>query len=683
MNKRNLSLLLLFFVYFSAFSAYAADPEAPYNKSYLLNPQDHLYTVNIDPLNPPSSLAALTEALLNLSEGGVIVHWDREQDRPADITAEIPLDTNDPFNGLLSFLHSVKTIYGINNVTEDLELQSHNTNVVRDDFGILLHVDVIILKQVCRFNENQIIEVDGGRIIATLRSSDKRLTRLVSTFRTLECISPTNLLTESQIVDLHGTLKSELILKLAPPRPELGHSNALYIYQFIDRNNNFLEVKATNGDIIRTHSTTMNAFGLNRRVSDRFTGLKCEDSDIAGQFNSPSNGSLCSDAYLEAYNSLYHAVLPMVGKDYLTQKLGNGTDNIGWGRRALFEIDFEYNITQEPIGPAFFGTYNKGKIEFAQFPSDPSNNRQTLKIYQNNPLPGLGGAVDAVGHEVGHGYIATVLEVKLRYPSNTNSFTSPSPNFGIGRAITEGLADTYAKLSEARARYAHAVCTGSYNSSCGAHETVSCGSSTCERGEYCANNTCVACNEECGANQTQIDRATIDPKFVHTYHKTGYPVFEDDKFIRDLAPQPRPLGSGDPLSCQPLPESIQWYANSAFFSRMALSYHTAPDRLRNINGYIRHAGDVAVGEDFFKQTLLNIRADSTGPSRRDAEIAWLGSVGSLIKDTPDAVWNYGKWEIVILRGFGIILKMLTPVQGKCTSGCITGSKYECLRPFTP
>ncbi|MCK6510493.1 hypothetical protein L6R29_11055 [Myxococcota bacterium] len=677
MKKRSLSLFLFFFVQLSVFSAYAADPEAPYNKHYLLNPQDHLYTVNVDPLNPPNSLASLTEILLTLSEGGVIVHWDREQDRPADITVEIPLNTENPLNGLLSFLHSVKTIYGINNVTEDLELQSHNTNVARGDSAILPDVDVIVLKQVCRFNENQIIEVDGGRIIATLRSSDKRLTRLVSTFHTLECISPTNLLTESQIAALHGTPNSEIILKLAPPRPELGHSTPLYVYQFIDSNNQFLEVKATNGEILRTHNTTMNAFGLERSISERSWpgGLKCRDSDVEGQYNSPSRGSLCTNDYLEVYNSLYYAILPMKGKHHLTQALGNG-QNVGWGSAINFQIIFNYNTEGEQSGPEHFGSYGGTQINVSKFAYDSSNDFRTLQTYQNNPLPGLGGVVDLVGHEVGHGYIASFIQTK-GLPTGTNTFVSPSANYQIGRAITEGFADIYGQLSEVRARYVHAACAGNYDPSCGDHELQSCGSTVCERGEYCAsNNHCVACNEECGADQTQIARATLDPKFVHTYHKTGYPVLEDNKSIRDLGPNPH---GADIISCNQH-EIVQYYHNSLFLSRMALSYHTAPDRLRNINGYIRHVGDVSVGEDFFKQTLLNIRGGSTGPSRRDAEIAWLGSAGSLIKDTPSAVWNARKWDIVTLRGLGIILKMLTPVQGKCTNGCIAGSKYECLRP---
>jgi hypothetical protein len=665
---KKITLSLFFLIQLFVFSAYAADPEDPYNKSYLLNPQDHLYTVNIDPLNPPNLLDDLAEALLKNSEGGVIVHWDRETDKPADITAEIPLDTQDPLDSLLSFLHSVKTIYGINDVTEDLELQSHSTNVERDRFGILPNVDLIILKQVCRFSGNQIIDVDGGRIIATLRTDTKRLVRLVSTFRPLECISPTNLLTESQIEYLHGSPNSEVILKLAPPRPELGHSTPLYIYQFIDRNDDFLEVNATNGDIIRTQGTTSGAFGLNRLVRQDNNSLRCEDSDISGSYNSSSQGSLCTDDYLIAYNSLYQAIRPMRGKHLLSDHYG---ENIGWGHRLRYDINFRYRAA-ETIDPDGFGIYNSYEIFLAKFVT--TSTFTTLQTYNNQALPGLGAVIDLVGHEVGHGYLASNMERKYGYPRNTNVYLSPN-GYPIGRAITEAFADGYGKIVEAEARYDYAGCINTYNGSCGNHTSISCGSTTCKRGEYCASSTCVACNEDCAANQTQIDLATMDLKFVHTYHQTGYPVLNNNAFFRNLAPDT----NDSPISCSGSNTQL-FYDNGLFLSRLILLYHHGADRLRQISGYIRHKADLSVGEEFFKQTLLNLRVTSIGPSRRYAEAAWLGTFGLAIKDTPSPLWNAGKWDSMTNKAVQIMFKMIFPVTGQCTSNCITNSVYECLRP---
>ena len=679
---KKITLSLFFLTQLFVFSAYATDPEDPYNKSYLLNPQDHLYTVNIDPSNPPNSLASLTETLLNLSEGGVIVHWDRETDKPADITAEIPLDTQDPLDSLLSFLHSVKTIYGINDVTEDLELQSHSTNVERDRFGIFPAIDVIVLKQVCRFSGNQIIEVDGGRIIATLRRDTKHLTRLVSSFRSIECISPTHLLTQSQLEEIYGTPNSEVLLKLAPPRPELGHTTPLYIYQFVDRNNVFHEVKATNGDIIRTHETTLGAFGLNRRVYGQTeSALFCEDSDINANSNSSPQGSSCTDAYLGAYNTLNYALLPLRGKHELSQRLGG---NWGWGKRDKFDLDLYYklgqNTSENPLASPF-GYFNDTGVHLQQFAQTGSF--VTRQTYNGQPLPGLGEVVDLVGHEVGHGYIASYLDSRP-YPTRTHTFLSPG-FYEIGHAITEAFADAYGKLAEAEARFAHAQCSeGMIAYSCGNQESVPChhpehSPKYCSRGEYCAFYTCFPCVDDC-VNQTTL--ATLDPKFVHTYHKTDYPVLQGtsphNSFFRDLTSATWNIQ----ISCQTTPSNYtQRYENGLFLSRMLFGYLNAYDDFQQRNNYIRHRGDLAVAIELFTSTLVNLRDADAGPSRRDAEIAFIGGMGSATKDIPNALWNQtNPFALMTTVVMPLVVKLFAPIPGKCTSNCIADSKYECFRP---
>lgn len=297
----------------------------------------------------------------------------------------------------------------------------------------------------------------------------------------------------------------------------------------------------------------------------------------------------------------------------------------------------------------------------------------------NQPLPGMGAALDVIAHEVGHGYLEAILSKRGARNIGSTTFGNKVAGYKIGIAITEAFCDIFGKVAEGWARYENAGCTPTTSTaSCGAYTGQTCGSSTsiCRRGEYCSGNTCLPCVDECSQNTTQETKATMDWKFGHTYYKDGQHIFKQGtngyKHFRDLSWQ------FSDIKCPHENNSdlTQLYLNSLFFSRLLALYGSTTDSLHGIPGYIRHRGDLEATEAILRETIAHMPAV---PNKRTAERAWLATVPDLIKNmaSRSKFFHPDKIGRMVLQAVFLRQAHSQPVQGRCQTNCDSASDNIC------
>ena len=668
-NVTKYCLILFLFLGFS--SAYAADPEEPYNKDYLLNPQDHLHVINIDASNPPSNLPLATEIFLARSQGGVIVHWSRTRDYPSDVNLHVPIPEG--VDDVKVFLQELAQVYGITNVEQQFNVSTSGVQIPNDTHNVFPQTSLYILQHVCK-NLSTEVRVMGSQFVFTADFESRTLTRMSSTYKPVECVEPGSLLTTEQLALMFTNIQSPPKLLLAPAGTYASVSGSVYVYRF-RAHDRYYEVRADNGQVLYNHSVVFGAYGLEREMLDTSTNPVsdiCRDTDVLGDYNS-SGGVACVDPYKDFYDSAYWGIRVFLGTTILSASIGFGR-TIRWGESNKKEIRLVYDEIGGNGTGSDFGNYHGDRVSFSQYPSNFERTTRTQDS-SGNPLPGLGGVVDLVSHEVGHGFIDVNIE-QIVSGASSGAYISPRTNnhpYKIGRAITEALADIIGKTAEMSARHSYAGCHANFEPSCGGSSQADCGANPpCERGEFCNNGICAPCHDAC---VTQKAAATVDWKFAHTYHNTAEHVFVGGDSFRDLSWQPSPITCPTPTTTIDI---VQRYTNGLFLSRLLALYNSTTDKFHGIPGYMRNVGDIAVQEKMLYAMMYNLPED---PSVRIAAQAWLAALADVIKFLPDAYYNIEKMKRVTTQAGVLRTKHASPIQGKCTYLCDPNdNKYVCVKP---
>jgi len=636
------------------------------------------------PDNPPEQVEFISEILQANSLGGNVIFWSIPRNAPTAITTQIPIPggTSD----IINLLDELKEVFGLTDVFQELDVRIETYEVPSDSKDYLPRTNYLVLQHVCRFTDGTQVDVSGSRFYASI--AEEHLVTLSSSYTPLDCIYPEGLLPESEIHQIYPGITSTIIKEILPPNAINEIPGGTYIYRFSTAST-YYEVRANNGMIINSHPTKFYSYGFTRKIKDVTNSpelIKCEDTQPNLTTNS-SGGASCSAPFVFPYNSIHSAVLPWNGNQYFNQLLGK---SVNWGRANKLIIDMKYDTTTGTSSDAlgYYNNSNGGILSFYRW-ANVSNvglsgllaKTRTVGL-QNQPLPGLGGAVDLVAHEVGHGYIAAFL--KSRDKNNSGKFASGSGAYKIASAITEGLADMFGKIAEAHVQYGLSNCSLSNppTSNCGQSSSILCGSIACKNGEYCQNNQCKPCRSDC---------PTQTPAIINWEFATKYPDGEkiftvDDVYGRKIWDEN--LWGIDCHWDGTATDNSQVYGNSIWLSGLISSYSTAEDPLfGNKMGFIRNIYDVIAIESVLRQTLKHIPGR---PSAYEAFSAYAAGLLFYIKVISLDAWN----SSALQRAAGIALNSSKSWRstGKCQdslvanicnidpkSCCTNTSRYICTR----
>lgn len=669
-------------------AAIASEPPDPFNKTFLENPQEYVSLIGVDPENPPEQIELLTEVLQARSIGGNTVFWSNLRNAPSSISTNIP-GYSSP-NDILLLLADLDRVYGLTDVEQELELRINTSSIPSDSSGYIPPTNYSIFQHVCRFADGTKIDVSGSRFYATIDLSGHLMT-LSSTYKPIDCVYPEGLLSENVLHQMYPGITSIITKEILPPNTINSVLGGTYIYRF-STNDTYYEVYASDGAIINSYPTKLNSHGMTRKVKDTTNApetIKCEDTFPNSASNS-SGGSNCIDPFSHMYNSLYWAVFSWNGAKFFNDLLGK---TVNWGAGNKLTIDADYNIdtgnSTDTLG--FYTAGQDGKISFHRWANVNGVGLQGVNAItrsigsQSQPLPGLGGAIDLVSHEVGHGYIAAFL--KMRDENTGGVFASGSGAYRIGSAITEGLADLFGKVAEAHARYSNSNCSPTISSppipNCGQVLGVTCGSKVCGYGEFCnSNNKCQPCHIDCPVQSPAIINWNFATKYID-----GENIFQNaDVFGRKIWDQT--LWSIDCHWGSGNTDNIQLYGNSLWLSGLISSYSTAIDPLfANNIGFIRNIYDITALEAVLRHTMKHI---PSRPTAYGVFSAYATGLLLYIQMVPYAVWN----SPAIQQAAGIALSSSKSWRsgGKCQdnlvsstcqidpkSCCSSTSPYICTR----
>ncbi len=699
MYKKSSILFCFLFFLSSAQVCLASDPPEPFNKSYLLQPQEHINVFGVDPDNPSDKIGLLTEILIAYSLGGTIVYWSDWGDYPVAINAHIPAPNGSA--DVLNLLYELRDVYGISDINNDLEVRIESTNVPNDSADYFPSSTFIYIQHVCRYPE-ETIDVVGSGFAATL-NNEGVLTTLSSSYKPTVCPSLSGHIDTSQIQSMYPGISSSIEKALLPPGT-VDSLQGTFVYQFIVNGDTFYEVRADTGAVVATRTKKLDAWNITRVVYDPDNSQQiCVDTNPSGQYNT-YGGAACVQSnnvsFKHMYDSLFWSILPWRGSLYLTSLLNK---SVSWGSlpsssSATMKVDYSQATSThiDPLLGSGLGRYNGnqgGVIYFNKHVFDITAGGKsftTLTVDNNgNPLPGLGGVVDLVAHEVGHGYIDAYLKAKHNYSGGY--FPAYAGSYEIGRAISESLSDAFGKLAQIRARFDHVGCTPSYPgnrqlpiANCGEWSSIPCGSGTCARGEYCSNGTCKPCVEDCPSSSL----LTMNWNLAETY-TNGHQVFDNTGGMRSLTNSSQwkivcpfeSASTGD----------IQQYGNGSFFGGVLVSFNAATDPLFNNQSIIRNYAEVAIGELIVRHSISHMPKQ---PTAKAAFWIWASSLSEAIKYTLDSEWNQHKFNNAVQFVFQSGVDWKTSV-GRCDINhpnynnlcsqdplncCDPNSLYICRRP---
>ena len=669
----------------------AYETPTPFNKDFLLNSQEHVAIVGVDQANPPERLDLLVEILQARSSGGNAIFWSALQNNPSAITTHIPAHSGP--DDVLQLLHELKEVYQLSDVGDELDVRLNTSDIPVDSGGRLPPTQYIIFQHVCRFTDGTVVDVANSRFFATLNSNGYLVT-LSSSYQSIDCIYPEGHMSESAIHQLFPGITSSIKKEILPPGKINGVSGGTYIYSF-STGSAFYEVRADNGGIINVYPHIYHSHGFSRVVKDPNSSLVvCQDTNPNSSANS-SGGSSCIDPFSYMYDSLFWAVSPWNGSSFFSQLLGK---SVNWGFGNKLSIDVEYNPAQgttlDDLGA--YSASNGGTIKFSRWVSVQSVGllgvNAVTRFTDNNgqSLPGLGGVVDLVSHEVGHGYIAAFL--KAKHGIGAGIYLNGSGLYKVGSAITEALADIFGKLGEGHARYSKSNCTTvTHNSppvpNCGENPFVSCGTGQCGIGEYCGTGgTCTPCHSDCPTQSPAVINWNFATKYIDNDEDVftnsdvfGRKIWKEDEWTI-ICPRDNNSNSQGP--------NMQVYGNSVWFSGLIGSFSSKKDPLfSDVRGYIRNVYDLGALETIMRQVLKHL---NSRPSAFDAFAVFAAGLAFHIRIVPDQFINGPG----IQRSASLALNSMKPwrssgtcvssqVSGLCLSNsqncCNSTSRYICSR----
>ncbi|MEL6562335.1 MAG: hypothetical protein AAFQ94_29455, partial [Bacteroidota bacterium] len=135
------------------------DPPAPFNKSFIQNPQSFVSLFGVDLDSPPDKLDVLTSYLISRSNGGSTVYWSSKKSVPSAITTKIPAPNG--VSDVLIVLQELAEVYGITDVNQELEVRVQTFDNFSDIDRLFPPNQYIVFQHVCKFSDGTQVDVEN------------------------------------------------------------------------------------------------------------------------------------------------------------------------------------------------------------------------------------------------------------------------------------------------------------------------------------------------------------------------------------------------------------------------------------------------------------------------------------------------------------------------------------------